>query len=72
VSWFDFTSQPTLNRWQGDETNWLATVAWGGIWNDLTEPEDDGEIPLNGTALAQWRLWIGDRLGRGLASGMVE
>jgi len=57
VSWFDFTSQPTLNRWQGDETNWFKNVAWGGIWNDLTEPEDDGDIPLNGL------LWLNGAYG---------
>jgi len=57
VYWFDYTSQPTLNRWQGDETNWFHSVAWGGIWNDLTEPEDNGEIPLDGL------LWLNGAYG---------
>ncbi|MGD0059463.1 MAG: TIM-barrel domain-containing protein [Verrucomicrobiia bacterium] len=59
VSWFDYTSQPTLNRWQGDETNWFHTVAWGGIWNDLTEPEDNGQIPYNAL------LWLNGAYGSG-------
>jgi len=62
VSWFDYTSQFTLNRWQGDQTNWLHTVAWGGIWNDLTEPEDDGQIPLDGL------LWLNGAYGSATGS----
>jgi alpha-glucosidase (family GH31 glycosyl hydrolase) len=48
VSWFDYSSSFTTNRWIGDMTNWFNTVPFGGIWNDLAEPEDDGHIPLNG------------------------
>ncbi len=62
VYWFDYTSTPTLGRWQGDQTNWFHSVAWGGIWNDLTEPEDvltsnPDPIPLNGL------LWLDGRYG---------
>jgi hypothetical protein len=35
----------------------LANVAWGGIWNDLTEPEDDGDIPYNAL------LWLNGAYG---------
>jgi alpha-glucosidase len=57
VSWLDFTSTPTSNRWQADEVNWFNAVPWGGIWNDLTEPEDDDGIPINAL------LWLDGRYG---------
>jgi alpha-glucosidase len=57
VSWLDFTSTATTNRWQADEVNWFHSVPWGGIWNDLTEPEDNDGIPINGL------LWLDGRYG---------
>jgi alpha-glucosidase len=57
VSWLDFTSTATTNRWQADEVNWFNAVPWGGIWNDLTEPEDDDGIPINAL------LWLDGRYG---------
>ncbi len=47
VSWFDYSSLYTTNRWIADMTNWFHNVQFGGIWNDLTEPEDNNQIPLN-------------------------
>jgi alpha-glucosidase len=57
VAWFDYSSSPTCDRWQTDQTNWFHSVQFGGIWNDLTEPEDNGQIPLNGL------LWLDGRYG---------
>ncbi len=63
VSWFDFTSTPTTNRWQADEVKWFNSVPWGGIWNDLTEPEDNDTIPINALT------WLDGRYGNATGSG---
>lgn len=61
VSWLDYTSSRTLDRWQALQAEWFRRVAFAGIWNDLTEPEDHGQIPLNGL------LWLDGRYGTSIA-----
>lgn len=47
ASWFDWTSTPFLNWWKGKVVNWYNQVPMAGIWNDLAEPEDGQQIPIN-------------------------
>jgi len=39
VSWLDFTSTATTNRWQADEVNWFNASRGVEFGNDLTEPK---------------------------------
>ena len=57
VSWFDYTSTDTRNRWKTKVMNWMNSFPFGGIWNDLAEPEDSQQIPINGL------LWLDGRYG---------
>ena len=60
VSFFDFSSTPMRTWWQGKITNWLGSVAFAGIWNDIDEPErnkDGSEPPSNAL------LWCDGRYG---------
>ncbi len=57
VSWFDYTSTPFRNRWKAKVMNWMNSFPFGGIWNDLSEPEDSQQIPINGL------LWLDGRYG---------
>ena len=47
-SWLDFTSGFTRDWWKGKVSPFLSTYGIDGIWNDLNETADDGQIPLNG------------------------
>ena len=57
VSFFDFSSTPMRTWWQGKITNWLGSVAFAGIWNDIDEPEGSDSIPSNAL------LWCDGRYG---------
>ncbi|MCB1101530.1 MAG: DUF5110 domain-containing protein [Kiritimatiellae bacterium] len=57
VSWFDYSSTPMQTWWQGKIVNWLNSVGFAGIWNDLTEPEGGDSIPHDGL------LWIDGQFG---------
>lgn len=62
VSWFDYTSTPMRQWWQGKIINWFNSYNGGnpsfaGIWNDLTEPEGGDQIPYNGL------LWVDGHYG---------
>lgn len=46
VSWLDWSIEATRGWWQGLLTNYLATNGFKGIWNDLTEPNENG-LPLD-------------------------
>ncbi len=46
VSWLDWSIQGTRDWWTGLLTNYLASNGFHGIWNDLTEPNEN-EMPLN-------------------------
>lgn len=59
VSWFDYTSTAMRSWWQNKIINWMNSVAWDGIWNDLTEPEGGDQIPHNGL------LWLDGKYGTG-------
>ena len=48
MSWFDFSSTPMQQWWQGKITNWMGSFAIAGIWNDIDEPEQGDQIPYNG------------------------
>ncbi|HMP72501.1 MAG TPA: glycoside hydrolase family 31 protein [Kiritimatiellia bacterium] len=47
VSWVDFSSSPARSWWKNHIVNFLNQYPLAGIWNDLNEPADNGEIPLN-------------------------
>lgn len=47
VSWLDFSSSPARNWWKWRLVDFLNSYPVAGIWNDLNEPADNGEIPLN-------------------------
>ena len=47
VSFLDFSSTPARTWWQGKITNWLSSVPFAGIWNDIDEPEGSDNIPAN-------------------------
>jgi len=57
VSWFDYSSTPMNEWWQGKIVNWFNTLSFAGIWNDLTEPEGGDMIPHNGL------LWVDGQFG---------
>ncbi len=57
VSWFDYSSTPMNTWWQGKIVNWFNTLAFAGIWNDLTEPEGGDQIPHNGL------MWVDGQFG---------
>jgi len=57
MSWFDFTSTPMQQWWQGKITNWMSSFPIAGIWNDIDEPEEGDQIPCNGL------LWCDGRYG---------
>lgn len=57
VSWFDYTSTPMHTWWRAKIINWLNTVNFSGIWNDLTEPEGGDQIPHDGL------LWLDGQFG---------
>jgi alpha-glucosidase len=48
VSWFDYTSTAMRNRWKTRVMNWMNSFPISGIWNDLAEPEDGQQIPIDG------------------------
>ncbi|MCO6400069.1 MAG: glycoside hydrolase family 31 protein [Verrucomicrobia bacterium] len=47
ASWFDYTSAPFREWWRTKVVNWFNQVPMAGIWNDLSEPEDGQQIPIN-------------------------
>lgn len=47
VSFLDYSSTPMRTWWQGKITNWLSSVPFAGIWNDIDEPEGSDNIPAN-------------------------
>jgi len=60
VSFLDYSSTPMRTWWQGKITNWLNSVPFAGIWNDIDEPErnqDGSEPPYNAL------LWCDGRYG---------
>ncbi len=48
VSWLDFSSTPARDWWKGKLHGFLDQYPFAGIWNDLNEPADNDEIPLDG------------------------
>lgn len=46
ISWLDFSIAETRDWWNAKLTNYLATYGFDAIWNDLTEPNENG-MPLN-------------------------
>lgn len=46
ISWLDFSYTPTRDWWLGKLTNYLADYSFGGIWNDLNEPNENN-MPLD-------------------------
>jgi alpha-glucosidase len=57
VSFLDYSSTPMRTWWQGKITNWLSSVPFAGIWNDIDEPEGSDSIPANAL------LWCDGRYG---------
>ncbi|MBP7828410.1 MAG: DUF4968 domain-containing protein [Kiritimatiellae bacterium] len=57
VSWFDYSSTPMNTWWQTRIVSWYNSIAFSGIWNDLTEPEGGDGIPYNGL------LWLDGKFG---------
>ncbi len=57
MSWFDFTSTPMQQWWEGKITNWMSSFGFAGIWNDIDEPESGDQIAYNGL------LWCDGRYG---------
>ena len=57
VSWFDYTSTPMHDWWRGKILNWMSTLDFSGIWNDLTEPEGGDSIPHDAL------LWLDGQYG---------
>ncbi len=47
-SWLDFTEGGTRSWWRSRVGSFMQSYGIDGIWNDLNETADDGQIPLNG------------------------
>jgi alpha-glucosidase len=47
-SWMDFTDGNLRSWWRDQVATFFQDAGIDGIWNDLNETADDGQIPLNG------------------------